>query len=167
MHTQRITRPSLGVKPQTDTLPEIEVVLAHELGHHAHNDIAKGIAVETAIGLLSFWIADQALRLGVVGLGLRGLDDPAGLPLLALVMGAVSMLASPATAWFTRSIEADADRYALATTGKAKAFAAAMTRLANQNLAELNPPRWVEVVFYDHPPIGKRIAMAREYERRM
>ena len=145
---------------------EIEVVLAHELGHHAHNDIVKGIVVETAIGLFSFWIADQALRFGVGALGLRGLADPAGLPLLALVMGAVSLLASPATAWFTRTIETDADRYALTTTGKARAFAAAMTRLANQNLAELYPPRWVEVVFYDHPPIGKRIAMAREYEQR-
>jgi STE24 endopeptidase len=145
---------------------EIEVVLAHELGHHAHNDIVKGIVGETAITLLSFWLADQALRLGAGWLRLDGLADPSGLPLLGLVMGAVSFAAAPLTNGFTRWIEADADRYALETTGKPEAFADGMTRLANQNLSDVEPPRWVEVLFYSHPPIGKRLAMAREFALR-
>ena len=142
---------------------EIEVVLAHELGHHAHRDIAKGIAVETTVLLASFWLADLALRWGSAQLGLSGLADPSGLPLLALVMGGVSLLAMPVTNGFTRRMEAEADRYALELTGKAEAFGAAMTRLANQNLAEVDPPRWVELLLYDHPPIGKRLALARGY----
>ena len=142
---------------------EIEVILAHELGHHAHGDIVKGIAVNTGVTLLSFWLADLALGWGAAQLGLTGLADPAGLPLLGVVLGAVSLLAMPLTNGFTRAMEANADRYALETTGKPQAFLASMIRLANQNLADAFPPRWVEVLLYDHPSIGDRLAMARSY----
>ena len=54
-----------------------------------------------------------------------------------------------------------ADRYALVTTRKPGAFISAMTRLANQNLSEVDPEPWVEFILYSHPAIGKRIAMAR------
>lgn len=144
---------------------EIEVVLAHELGHHAHGDILKGIAADTAITLLSFWLADLALRAAAGYLGLASIADPAGLPVLALVVGVVGIVSMPLTNGFTRWMEAQADRYALESTGKARAFLGAMTRLANQNLSETDPPRWVEVLLYDHPPIGKRLALARQYLR--
>ena len=54
--------------------------------------------------------------------------------------------------------EALADEYALAVTGKSEAFASAMIRLANQNLGEVDPERWVVWMFYSHPPLGERIA---------
>lgn len=142
---------------------EIEAVLAHELGHHVHNDIIKGIAAQTVLVLLSFWVADQALRLSTGRLGLSGLSDPSGLPLLGLVVGVVSFVAGPIGNAVTRAMENAADRYALEATGRPHAFGDAMVRLANQNLAEVDPPRWVEVLFYDHPPIGKRVALARAY----
>ncbi len=142
---------------------EIEVVLAHELGHHVHHDVAKGIAVDTALVLLSFWLADQTLRWGAERFGLSGPADPVGLPLLGLAAGMVSLLAMPLSNTFTRLLEAAADRYALEVTDKAEAFRAAMIRLANQNLAEVDPPRWAELLLYDHPPIGKRVAMARAH----
>jgi len=55
-----------------------------------------------------------------------------------------------------------ADDYALQTTGKGEAFASAFTRLANQNLSEVDPEAWVVFMFYDHPPLSERIKMARE-----
>jgi STE24 endopeptidase len=55
-----------------------------------------------------------------------------------------------------------ADDYALQATGKHEAFASAFTRLANQNLSEVDPEAWVVFMFYDHPPLGERIKMARE-----
>ena len=56
--------------------------------------------------------------------------------------------------------------YALATTHDPEAFIGAMTRLANQNLAELEPPYLVEFVLYNHPSIGRRLAYARANEAR-
>ena len=56
-----------------------------------------------------------------------------------------------------------ADRYALEATGKPEAFASAMTRLANQNLADVDPEPWVELLLYSHPALSRRIAMAEAY----
>jgi STE24 endopeptidase len=61
---------------------------------------------------------------------------------------------------FSRWRERRADAYALHTTQKPRAFASAMTRLANQNLAELDPEPWVVWLLYSHPPLKERIARA-------
>ncbi len=57
-----------------------------------------------------------------------------------------------------------ADDYALQSTGKRVAFASAFTRLANQNLGEVDPESWVVFLFYSHPPLGERIAKANDWK---
>ena len=141
---------------------EIETVLAHELGHHVNRDIPLMIAFGTLETLLGFFLAGQLLQVGVGAAGLAGPADPAAMPLLALALGLYGMLTTPLDNLFSRWRERLADRYSLATTGKGLAFASAMTRLANQNLAEVDPPAWVEILFYSHPALGKRIQMARK-----
>ena len=71
--------------------------------------------------------------------------------------------ASCTSSAFSRWREVLADRYALDATRNGPAFASAMTRLANQNLAEVDPEPWVEWLLYSHPALEKRIKMAREY----
>ena len=61
---------------------EIEVVLAHELAHHVHGDIWKGMLFEVALILAGFYLASLALLALTGPVGLRGVDDVAGLPLL-------------------------------------------------------------------------------------
>ena len=65
-------------------------------------------------------------------------------------------------AW-SRWRERLADRYALETTRNPQAFASAMTRLADQNLADADPPAWVEFLLHSHPSISKRVAMAQSF----
>jgi STE24 endopeptidase len=142
---------------------EVETVLAHELGHHVHNDVGKGILVQTALTLGGLWLASLALRWGVGAFGLRGVADIAGLPWLLLVVGAFGLVTMPLSNAYSRWREALADRYALETTHKPQAFATAMTRLADQNLSEADPERWVEVLLYSHPAISRRVAMARDF----
>jgi Zn-dependent protease with chaperone function len=48
--------------------------------------------------------------------------------------------------------------------GKAGAFASAFIRLANQNLGEVDPEKWVVFMFYNHPPLGERIKMAEGWK---
>jgi len=145
------------------TADEVETVLAHELGHHIHKDVPLGIAFNTALTLLTFWAAGLALRWGVNTLGLAGIADPAGLPLLALVGGVLGLIAMPLGNAYSRWRERLADRYALESTRKPDAFADAMTRLANQNLADANPERWVVLLLYSHPPIRERVAAAQAF----
>jgi STE24 endopeptidase len=142
---------------------EIEVVLAHELAHHVHGDIWKGIAFESVLIVAGFYLASRVLA-GLAGpAGLRGVDDIAGLPLLLLAAGAVSLVMMPVAQAMSRMFERSADRFALDLTGNPAAFISAMRRLGAQNLAEERPTAIVKWLFYSHPPIRERIAAARAF----
>lgn len=142
---------------------EIEVVLAHELAHHVHHDLWRGIAWQAVAILGAFYTADAALRAWAGPLGLEGLDDPAGLPVLLLAAGAFSASVVPIANALSRAQERAADRYALAITGNAGAFHSAMRRLAQQNMAEEQPSRLVRWFFHSHPPIRERLEAARTF----
>jgi STE24 endopeptidase len=142
---------------------EIEVVLAHEMAHHVHGDIWKGIALETALIVVGFFAASRLLRLMAPIAGLRGVDDIAGLPLLLLAAGAVSLVMLPVAHAVSRAHERRADRLALTLTRNPAAFISAMRRLAAQNLAEAEPSRLVQWLFHSHPPIRERIAAAQGF----
>jgi STE24 endopeptidase len=142
---------------------EIETILAHELGHHVHKDIPLGIAISTLVNLLGLYLAALGLGAGIEAFGFAGIADVAAMPLLALIMGAFGLVTMPAENAFSRWRERMADRYALEMTGKNQAFAAAFTRLANQNLSDVDPEPWVEWLLYSHPALEKRIKMARDF----
>ncbi|MCG3211549.1 MAG: Protease HtpX [Anaerolineae bacterium] len=142
---------------------EIETVLAHELGHHVHRDLPLGILVQSGLTLVGFWLADAVMRWGVSAFGYNGLADPATLPLLLVALALFGLVTMPLGNAWSRWREVLADRYALETTGKTQAFINAMTRLANQNLADAEPPAWVEFLLHSHPSISKRVALAQKF----
>jgi STE24 endopeptidase len=143
------------------TPDEVETVLAHELAHQVHRDIPLGIVIQTLITLIGLWVASLALSWGVDVFGLDGVNDIAGLPWLVLVIGGFGLVTMPLVNGWSRWRERMADRYAVQATEKPLAYSSALVRLADQNLGELEPPRWVEVFLYSHPPLGERIAAAR------
>ncbi len=145
------------------TADEIETVLAHELGHHVHKDIPLGILIQSGLTLVGFWLADGVMRWGIATFGYSGLTDPATLPLLLVAMAVFGLVTMPLGNAWSRWREVMADHYALETTRNPRAFASAMTRLANQNLAEAEPPAWVEFLLHSHPSINKRVAMAQSF----
>jgi STE24 endopeptidase len=142
---------------------EIETILAHELGHQVHRDIAWLLVVQSAVILAGFFVVDIFLRWGVAQLGYSGLGDPATMPLFALALGAFQFVFMPIGNAFSRWRETMADEYALQSTKNAPAFIGAMEKLADQNLGELEPEPWVEILLYDHPPIGKRLEHGKRY----
>ncbi|GAB4513707.1 MAG: hypothetical protein Kow0047_25400 [Anaerolineae bacterium] len=142
------------------TPDEIEAVLAHELGHHVHGDLGKNILLATGLMFGSFYLAHLALQWGIRRFGFQGLADLAAMPWFLLVLTAWAVFTMPLQNAWSRWRERLADRYALESTGRPSAFKAAMIRLANQNLAELDPPRWAVWLLYSHPPIGQRIRLA-------
>lgn len=142
---------------------EVETILAHELGHQVHRDIPIGILVESIITLGGLYLASLGLQWGVEVFGFEGVADIAAFPLFGLVVGAYGMVTMPLGNAFSRWRERRADEYALKTTSNGQAYASALTRLANQNLAEADPEPWVEVLLYSHPALNKRIAMAESY----
>lgn len=145
---------------------EIEVVLAHELSHHVHHDLWRSVGLQAVLLFIGFFVAARVLAYVADGLELRGIDDPAGLPVLMLVGGLCSFVFMPVANAMSRSHERRADRYALETTRQPAAFISAMKRLSQQNLAEENPSAVVQWMFYSHPPIKQRIEFARQWTGR-
>lgn len=143
---------------------EIESVLAHELGHHVNKDIPVGIVVDTASTVIGLWIASVVMNWGVSVFGYTSPADPASLPLFILVMGLFGLITMPLGNAYSRWRERNADRYALQATNNPQAFVSAMTRLANQNLGEVDPEPWEEFLLHSHPALGKRIKMAEMYK---
>lgn len=156
--TRRILVSDTMLADYTDD--EIEVVLAHELAHHVHGDIWKSIAFDSLVLLVGFFAAARALAWSVPRLGLSGITDVAGLPVVLVAVGVVSALTMPLLHAHSRAAERRADRFALALTRNPEAFVSAMRRLGQQNLAEDRPSRLVQWLFYSHPPLNERIAAA-------
>ena len=142
---------------------EVESVLAHELGHHVHKDIWRGLGLQGALTLVTFLVTDGLLRLGGEWLDLDGPADLAGLPLFGLILVGLGLVAMPLGNGFSRWIERQADDFALAVTGNPSAFVEAMERLADLNLAERRPSRLKEFFFHSHPSIDRRIDRARRW----
>jgi STE24 endopeptidase len=142
---------------------EIEVILAHELGHHAHRDIRNGLAIEALVIALACGVAGIALQLLWRPLGLESPTDVAGLPLLVMTAATVSILATPLMNAWSRRNEHRADRFALELTDRPDAFVSAMRRLAAQNLAEPRPSTTTLWLFHSHPPFDERIQAARTF----
>lgn len=149
------------------TPDEIEVVLAHELGHHVHRDIWKLIATQTTLTLGGLFLVNLGLHWAVEGAHIYPrLSDAATMPAVALALGLFGLVTMPLTNGYSRLVERQADDYALTSTHMPDAFISAMTRLANQNLAELNPNPIIEFLLYDHPAIGKRLQHGERFKAR-
>lgn len=145
---------------------EIEAVLAHELGHHVHRHILKSIFVQAAVTLFGFWLANEVLRYAVERRNMFGtLSDFANLPLLILVSTVLSFLLMPALNAYSRFNERQADRYCFQSVASVTPFISSMNKLADQNLAEKTPSRWVEWLLHSHPAITKRVAAAEGWAR--
>ena len=143
---------------------EIEVVLAHELGHHVNRDIPLFMVVGAVSTTVSLYLASIALNWSIGYFGFASVADVAAFPALGIILGVYGLVTMPFDNALSRWRERKADRYALQATGKKEAFSSAFTRLANQNLGEIDPEKWVVFLFHSHPPLGERIAMAENWK---
>jgi len=142
---------------------EIETVMAHELGHQAHNDIPVGIVVSSMLTLFGFYLASLVMHQGVSLFHLGNPADVSAMPLFILGLGVFELVTLPLGNAFSRWRERRADLFALELTGKGASYASALTRLANQNLADADPEPWVELLLHSHPALSRRIQMANQF----
>lgn len=142
------------------TPEEIETVLGHELGHQRHRHIIKLLALSAAGSYVAFVLMQVVVPGWLARWGVTGLADIAGFPTLTLALSLIGLMGMPVQHAASRAFEWQADRFAVALTGRSAAFASALRRLGELNLADPAPPKWVEWLFYDHPPIMDRIRVA-------
>ncbi len=139
------------------SLDEVETVVAHEFGHHVHGDIWKGLAAEVGGAWVGLFLLQYAVRPLFLAAGVGDISSLANMPLLLFLGEIASLVAMPVANAISRHYEAEADAFAARTSHMPRAYGDALYRLAKQNLSELWPPRWVELLFYTHPAIGRRM----------
>jgi len=145
---------------------EIGVVVAHELSHHAHHDLARTLTLDAALWCVALGCADRAVAMWGGWLGLGSALDLAALPALAVVAGVVWGLVRPVRLAQSRAHERRADRFALELTGSVEAFGRALRRLAEEHLAEERPSRLTRWFFHRHPPLEERLALGQRFTAR-
>lgn len=144
---------------------EIEIVVAHELAHYKHHDIAKMLIINFLVIFVGFYLVDQFLRYSIEAFALAGMNDISIFPLMALTLIVFGFFTTPVLNAYSRVIETAADRFSLVKTKSPQAFISMMKKLGEMNLSEFEPGLFTEIFFYDHPPIGKRIRFAESFNR--
>lgn len=149
------------------TKNEVEVVLAHELAHHKLAHIWKTVLFGGLSITCVFYLVKLSSSFIIDMLHIEGVDDITAFPSIMFAISFFSILATPLQNAFSRRLERAADSTAIEITGLPQAFISCMNKLAEQNLADPAPSKFIEVMLYDHPPISKRVAMAEDIKNKM
>jgi len=148
---------------QDYSVDEIEIIIAHELGHYKNRDFVRIFILQAIIMLLYLWLTFVISNEVAGPLGLGEASSIAALPLLVLLFSIINMVFMPLSNIIIRYFEKAADSFAMKITCNQQAFISVMTRITEQNLAEARPSRWIELLFYDHPSYHNRLKHARRY----
>jgi len=148
------------------TLPEIREVMAHEMGHYVLNHGAKlltylGIFILIGFAITRTLFAAAVKRWGEKW-GVRGIADPAGLPLLVLILSALLFVATPFLNTVVRVTEREADAFGINTSREPDGMAKVALKLGAYR--KLDPTPLEEFIFFDHPSGRARIRMAMDWK---
>jgi STE24 endopeptidase len=148
------------------TLPEIRSVMAHEMGHYVLNHGVKLVTYTGILVLIGFGLShslfDAAVRKWGTRWDVRGIADPAGLPLLALIVGAYFFLITPVQNSVIRITEREADAFGINTAREPEGMAKVALKLGVYR--KLEPGPMEEIIFFDHPSGRARIRMAMDWK---
>jgi len=144
---------------------EVELVVAHELGHAKRNDVLHGtligaLGAAAGVCLLALVLSSAPLLRRA---GASAASDPRSVGLLLAVLALFGLLAMPMQNLVSRRIESRADEHSLELTRDPETFIQMQRRLAVANISDLDPNPLVYVMFASHPTAPQRIAQARDY----
>jgi len=148
------------------SLEEIEAVMGHEMGHYVLNHVYKetmelGILIVIGFAVVA-WLFERLRARYEATWQVRGIGDPAGLPLVLLLFAAYSFVITPVTNTLTRTAEYEADVFGLNTARQPDGFAQIAIKLSEYR--KLDPGPWEEKIFFDHPSGRTRIFTAMRWK---
>jgi len=146
------------------SVPEIETVVAHEIGHYKNHDIIRLTAVNSTVTFLSFFLLDVFLKKMLTLGNITHIYDIAFFPIIVIGLSVFSLITMPILNGYSRFIERNADIFCLEMTQRPKDFISMIDKLGKMNLAEFEPHPLIEKFFYNHPSIAKRIKLAQEFK---
>jgi STE24 endopeptidase len=138
--------------------PELEAVLAHEIGHFKKKHVPKMLVAAAMGSLAGFyilsWLTQQAWFFQAFGFTSRGLAS--ALLLFGLLSGVVTFWFSPIVHWWSRRFEYQADAFAAQTMQECHSLIGALRKLSQKNLSNLTPHPVYSTVYYSHPTLFER-----------
>ena len=146
-------------------IAEVRAVVGHEMGHYAHQHALRIAGTISLLAILAFFLIDRLFAPVAALLGadtVKGLADPAGLPVLSVILAVLSLLGAPLTNSLIRIAESDADNYSLVHFNEPDGLSKALVKTIEYRAA--TPSRVEEVLFYDHPAVGRRIRNAMDWK---
>jgi STE24 endopeptidase len=146
------------------TEPELESVLAHEIGHYKKRHVLKLLGVSIAGVFLAFgaiaWLARQQWFYRAFGFehqgGFASANVVPAMLLFGLMAGAISFWISPVVHIWSRRFEYEADAFARATMGEAQSLIRTLRKLSEKNLSNLTPHPLYSAFYYSHPTLLER-----------
>ncbi len=145
---------------------EIQSVMGHEMGHYVLNHIYKDILFFSVLVVIMFsllrWISTWALARWGAAWQLRGLTDPAAIPLVLAMITVLGFVLTPILNTHTRTAEHEADMFGLNASRQPDGFAQAAIHLGEYR--KMNPGPVEEYIFFDHPSGRNRIHDAMQWK---
>ncbi|MCM8763403.1 MAG: M48 family metallopeptidase [Candidatus Omnitrophica bacterium] len=139
---------------------EIEVILAHEFAHYRQKHLIKLILINSFFIFVLLYLIFKSSNFVLNAFKLGSLSDIANLPIILFYTIIFNVILAPFVNAISRKFEREADSLSIKFTGAREAFVSVMQKLAQQNLADTSPNKWIKWFFFDHPPIQERIKMA-------
>jgi len=148
------------------TPAEVKAVMGHEMGHYVLNHVYKGVIEFGVLIFIVFAIVNWALNKLVlkkgVEWGIESISDVGGLPLIAAIISVVFFIATPVTNTMIRTQEMEADQFGLNAAREPDAEAHVDMMLSEYR--KIDPGKWEEIFFFDHPSGRVRVETAMKWK---
>jgi len=146
-------------------LAEVRGVVGHEMGHYVENHVMWDALVFGVLAVVGLFLVDRLfpLALRLTGArGIEGLADPAGYPVIGIILAVLGLLSTPIQNSVTRITEARADRFSVVHFNEPDGLSKALVKTIEYRYD--SPGRLEEIVFYDHPSVRSRVQKAMEWK---
>ncbi|MDB5432181.1 MAG: peptidase [Caulobacter sp.] len=160
----RVAMSDVMFKKDAD-IAEVRGVVGHEMGHYVHQHGLWGSLAQAVLAMLAFFLADRLFMpvLRLTGAkGITGIADPAGLPVLGIILAVLGLLGTPLSMTITRTMESDADHFSVVNFNEPDGLSKALVKTIEYRAS--SPSALEEILFYDHPSVENRVRKAMEWK---
>jgi STE24 endopeptidase len=144
---------------------EVKGVVGHEMGHYVRKHVLIGALESGVMAVIGLFLVDRLFPMAarLTGAkGVTGIADPAGLPVISILLAILGLLATPLSNTFSRWVEADADHFSVVHFDEPDGLAKALVKTIEYRAD--SPSKLEEVIFYDHPSVRARVQAMMDWK---